>query len=158
VRINRGRLSLEEIAEKALEVDAEKVMVVDRWEKGAGKIEFFEVVSDGLRIILPAVYLRSMRFRRDFGEQMPSGRRIESIAIAAASKENFEIKKFEDVLSRFFRIPVLSLEEAANDNWDVVMQFLIDYSERAIITFRLIPEHIEIGPRIEISHLVWELM
>jgi hypothetical protein len=41
--------------------------------------------------------------------------RIKSVAIATSSKENFEAKKIENVLSGFFSVPVLSSDEAVND-------------------------------------------
>ena len=88
VRINRGKLSLEGVAETALESDAVKVMLFDRWEKGFAKIEFFEVEQDGLKSVPLTVYLNSARFRRDFGEQLSKGKRIDSVAINSVSKEN----------------------------------------------------------------------
>jgi rRNA maturation protein Rpf1 len=157
VQINRGKLSLEGIAEKALELDVEKVMVVDRWKGGPGKMEFFEVRQGGLEGAPPIIYLRSVKFRRDFGEKMPKVRRIKSVAMAVSSKENFEVKKTENALSAFFVVPTLSFEEAVNSKYDVVMQILTDSSNRITITFKLVPELAEVGPRIEISYLVWEL-
>jgi len=157
VQINRGKLSLKGIAEKALELDAEKVMVVDRWKGGPGKVEFFEVRQGGLEGVFPTIYLRSVKFRRDFGEKMLRGRRIRSVAMAVSPKENFEVKKTEKALSAFFGVPTLSLEEAVNGKYDIVMQILTDSSNSIIITFRLVPELVEVGPRIEISYLVWEL-
>lgn len=157
VQINRGKLSLEGIAEKALELDIEKVMVVDRWKGGLGKMEFFEVEQDGLETAPPIIYLRSVKFRRDFGEKMPKGRRIKSVAMAVSPSENFEVRKTEKALSAFFGVPTLSLEEAVNGKYDVVMQILTDSSNCVTITFRLVPELVEVGPRIGISYLVWEL-
>jgi rRNA maturation protein Rpf1 len=132
-------------------------MVVDRWKGGPGKIEFFEVRQDGLESVPPIIYLCSVKFRRDFGEKMHKGRRIKSVAMAVSSKENFEIKKTEKALSAFFGVPTLSLEEAVNSKYDIVMQILTDSSNRITITFRLAPEMVEVGPRIGIAHLVWEL-
>lgn len=156
MRINRGKLSLEAVAEEAAEFDVDKVIIVDRWEKGFGKIEFFEVGHGGLTNVLPTVFLRSVKFRRDFGEQMPTGRKIKSVAIAVASKENFEIEKFRDFLASFFDVHAVSLDETMSDNYDVVMQIIMDYSKRMTITFSLIPKLVEVGPRIEILHLAWE--
>jgi len=157
VQINRGKLSLEGIAEKALELGIEKAMVVDRWKGGPGKIEFFEVRQDGLEAVPPIIYLRNVKFRRDFGEKMLKGRRIKSIAIAVSPSESFEVKKIEKAFSVFFGISSLSLDEAVNRKYDAVMQILADSSNCIAITFRLVPELVEVGPRIGISHLVWEL-
>lgn len=156
VRINRGKLSLERMAEKALESGAEKVIVIDRGEKGLGKIEFFNLRQDGLESFPPIIYLHSAKFRRDFEEQMPKKRGMASIAIVASSKRTFEVEKLEKALSSFFDVPILSVEEAVNGKYNVAMQILARSSNSVNITFRLIPKLIEIGPQIGISHLVWK--
>lgn len=156
MRINRGKLSLREVAEKALELGVEKVVIIDRWDKGFGKIEFFEVGHNGLTNAMPIVYLQSVKFRRDFGEQKATVRKAESVAVAVSSKENFEVKKFEEFLASFFNIPALSLPEVLNSDYDVAMQISIEPLERIAIAFRLIPELVEVGPRLKISHLAWK--
>jgi hypothetical protein len=95
--------------------------------------------------------------RRDFGENAARGRRIKSIAITASQRSSLEVKRLENVLSEFFGIPVLSLKEIYNREFDAAMQVLADQSNRIIITFKLIPELVEVGPQIRISRLVWEL-
>jgi rRNA maturation protein Rpf1 len=157
VQINRGKLSLEGIAEKALELGVEKVMIVDRWKGEPGKMEFFELRQGDLESTPPIIHLCGIKFRRDFGEKMPKERRIKSVAMAVSSKENFEVKKTEKALSAFFGVPTLSLEEAVNGKYDIVMQILTYSSNCITITFRLVPELAEVGPRIGISYLVWEL-
>jgi rRNA maturation protein Rpf1 len=156
LRINRGKLSLEGVAEKTWECEAERAVILDRWEKGFGKIEFFAVGQSGLTHLQPTVCLSGVRFRRELC-LMPKGTKIESAAIAVSSKGNCETKRFENVLSEVFNFPLLSLEEAVNRSYDIAIQVLSETSKRMAITSILIPEQIEIGPRMEISHLVWEL-
>jgi len=156
MRINRGKLSLEGIAEKALELAIERVMIVNRWKGGPGKIDFFEIRQDGLNAFPPIIYVRNIKFRREFGKGAP--KRIDSVAIATSPKQNFEIKKFENALSGFFDVPILSLEEAINGKHDAIMQVLADSLNCITITFRIIPELVEDGPQIGISHLVWWLI
>jgi rRNA maturation protein Rpf1 len=156
MRINRGKLGLREVAEKALELGVEKVVIIDRWNKGFGKIEFFEVGHNGLTKAMPIVYLQSVKFRRDFGEQNATVRKTKSIAAIIGSKENFETRKFEEFLADFFNVPALSLPEVLNNNYDVAAQISTEPFERMTITFRLIPELVEAGPQLTISHLAWE--
>lgn len=156
VRINRGKLSLEEMAEKALELGIEKVVVIDRWEKGMGIIEFYEVGQDGLKQVSPIVHVSNVKFRRDFVERTVRERKVKSIAIAVSSKRRFETKKFEDFLSSFFEIPVVLFQEALIGGCDAVMQISADSTNRITATFRYVPELIEIGPQIAISKLVWK--
>lgn len=152
--MNRGKLSLEGIVEKALKFYAEKIIVIDRWKYGLARIEFFEVWKDCLVHIPPIVYVRCAKFRRDFEEKIPK-RKI-SVAIAN-SKKNSEIKRIENFFSSFFNIPVFSLEKVVNERYDAIMQILTNFSDHITITFRLMPHMVEIGPQIDVSHFVWEL-
>jgi len=157
VRINRGKLSLDGVAEKALELGARKVIIVARWEGGSGKIEFFRMSEKGLDAVSPLIYVRAVKLRRDFGENVPRGRRVKSVAIAASKRTSFEVKGLENALSDFFGIPILSLKEIYNRKFDAVMQILKDSSNHMIITFKFVPELVEVGPQIKVSHLDWEL-
>lgn len=157
VRTNRGKLSLEGIAEKALKLDAEKVMIIDRWKGGSGKMQLFRISEKGLDAVPPIIYLSGIKLRRDFGGNMPRGRRIKSIAITVSPKPLLEAKKFGNALSEFFSIPILSPEEAVDKKYDAAIQISTDPSTNIIVTFKLIPELVEVGPQIRISRLIWEL-
>jgi len=157
VRVNRGKLSLGGVAEKALELDAEKAIIIGKWRGESGKIEFFRTSAKGLVVIPPLIYVKGVRLRRDFEENVPRGRRIRSVAIAASERTSLEVKRLESVLSEFFNVPVFSLEEICDRKFDAAMQISADRSNRLVVTFRLIPEFVEVGPQIRVSHLVWEL-
>jgi rRNA maturation protein Rpf1 len=157
LRVNRGKLSMEEVAEKALKFNAGKAAIVDRWKGGPGKIQLFRVGEKGLEGIPPIIYLKAVKLRRNFGEAMPRGRRIKSLAMVRFDKNFLEIERLENALSRFFGILPISFEEASSGDCDAVMQIVRDKLGRPIIMFRLIPELVEVGPRIVISHLVWDL-
>jgi len=149
-------MSLEEVAEKALEFDAEKVVIIDRWRQGFGRMEFFYVKQHGLEGAPPILCVCNAKFRRDFGEATPRGRRIRSIAFATTRKKEAAIGKLEDFLSDFLGIPMLSLEEAKSGEYDAVAQILSTPSKTLTLTFRLLPELVEIGPKIGIAYVVWE--
>jgi rRNA maturation protein Rpf1 len=155
IRINRGKLSLEGIAEKSIEVNAEKVLIIERWKFGVGKIQLFYVKPIGLERVPPTIYVRHVRFRRDLAAEMMRGRRIKSIAMAASLHKNAEVMKLEKALSDFLTLQVLSLEEVVNRKYDAAMQIKTTSQKDLIITFMLLPELVEIGPQIWVSHLVW---
>jgi hypothetical protein len=111
-----------------------------------------------LEWVPPIIYLCNAKFRRDFGEKIPLDRRVKSVAMVVSSSKNSEVKKTENALSAFFGVPTLSLEEAVNGKYDIVMKILTDSSNSITIMFMLVPKLAEFGPRIGISHLVWELM
>lgn len=155
VRINRGKLNIEGIAEKSLEHSAEKVMIIERWKFGLGKIQLFNLKPEGLKKVPPTIYLRNAKFRRNLAEEMMKGRRIKSLAIAASPHGNSEVKKLEKALSDFFAIPIFSLKEAINRKCDAAMQIKTSPRKDLIITFMLLPELVEVGPQIWVSHIDW---
>ncbi len=53
VRINRGKLSLEGIAERTSTFHADRGIIVDRWSGGPGKIELFQTGPQGLIPVSP---------------------------------------------------------------------------------------------------------
>jgi len=134
------------------------MMIVDRWNAGVGKMKFFDMKHDDLESVPPIIFLRNVKFRSDFGEKTPKERRMKTVAIMTSSKENFDIRRLENLLASFLEVSVLSLEEAVNSKCSVVMQILGNSLNGMVITFRLVPELVEIGPRIKTSHVVWELV
>ncbi|MEM3702996.1 MAG: hypothetical protein QXX79_01035 [Candidatus Bathyarchaeia archaeon] len=156
LRINRGKLSLEGVAEKALELKAEKVLVVNRWKGGPGKIELYVVSGKGLQPLPPLIYLKGVKLRRDFLKILGKERKIKSVAIEALINPTVNVKKLEEALSKFFGIPLISYGEACG-GYDALMQIKLEPSGGITLTFKIVPENAEIGPRMRISHLIWDL-
>jgi len=157
VRINRGKMSLGGVAEKALELDAEKAIIIGKWRGDSGKIQFFRTNAKGLDVVPPLIYVKGVKLSRDFEKNALGRRRLKSVAIAASETSSLEVKRLENALSEFFNVPVFSLEEICDRKFDDAMQISVDLSNRIIVTFKLIPELVEVGPQIRVSHLVWEL-
>ncbi len=157
LRVNRGKLSRMGIAEKALELNAEKVAVIDRWKGGPGKIQLFRVVGgEGLKLIPPIIYLRGVTLRREIPGAIIRGRRIKSMAILESQGATSDIEKFKNACSEFFEIPIISQSEVLGGKYDAFMKIFTDKVGYLIVTFILLPEKIETGPRMKISHLIWE--
>jgi len=154
LRINRGKLSLEGLAAKALELGAKKVIIVDRWKGGPGKIELYQL-EGRLQPVPPLIYLRGVKLRREF-QTMPRGRRIKSTAIMTSLKPSQEVSRLEKALSDFLGIPIISSEDDFR-NYNAIMQMTTNSAGELIVTFKLLPENMEIGPRMRISHLIWDL-
>lgn len=146
-------MNRDELIEKALSVNAQKVMVIDRWQEGIGRINFFEIQFNNLVGVFSTIFVQGAKFRRDFEEEAPRGRRIKSIVVAASVKEDLEINKLEGMFVKFFNIPLMSIEEAINAKNDATIQFLRDNANRLTIKFMLLPELKEVGPRLYISYM-----
>jgi len=152
VRINRGKLSLDGIAERALELNADRVIVVDRWKGGPGKIKLFQVEPAGLTPISPLMYVTGIRLQREFEAWTKA---VRSLAVTTAPENPPEITKIAQDLSNFLNFPMLSIGEAAS-KYQASMHVSHNASGRSQITFMLLPQMVETGPRITISRAVWE--
>jgi len=152
VRINRGKLSLDGIAEKALELNADRVIVVDRWKGGPGKIELFRVEPAGLTHVPPLMNVAGIRLQREFETETKT---VRSLAVTTAPENPPEITKIAENLSNFLNFPMSSIDGAAS-KFQASMHVSYNASGRIQITFLLLPQMVEIGPRITISSVVWE--
>ncbi|RLI22700.1 hypothetical protein DRO54_00540 [Candidatus Bathyarchaeota archaeon] len=155
IRINRGKLSREGLAEKAFELEADRVIVVNRWKGGPGKIELFNV-EESLVGVPPLIYIRGIKLQREMG--FPKSRPFSSMAITSNyALQDKEIPKLADALSNFLQVPMAKPNEIVEKKYQVLMSIRRDAMERIRVTFFKLPENREIGPRITVSHLIWSL-
>jgi U3 small nucleolar ribonucleoprotein protein IMP4 len=152
VRVNRGKMSLDGVAEKAIEVDADRVVVVDRWHGGPGKISLFQISSNGLTPVPPLMLIKSINLRRELNE----ARRGSKSSVITLDSKNSELTRIAAHLSTFFGLPVLPLDEASK-NYRASMHFSFDSSRHIQITFTSLGRMVEIGPRVTFSKLVWDV-
>ncbi|KPV64305.1 MAG: putative Brix domain-containing ribosomal biogenesis protein [Candidatus Bathyarchaeota archaeon BA2] len=152
VRINRGKLNLDGIAERALELKADRVIVVDRWKGGPGKINLFRVEAAGLTSVHPLMYVAGIRLQREIEAEAKA---VRSLVVTTAPKNSPEVTKIAENLSNFLNFPLSSIDEAAS-KYQASMHVSHNASGRIQITFMLLPQMVETGPRIIISRVVWE--
>ena len=153
VRVNRGKMSLDGVAERAIEVDADRVVVVDRWRGGLGKINLFRISSTGLKSVPPLMLISGIRLQREFKE---GTKRARSSAITMKPEDSAELERIAGRLSQYFDLSVLPVDEAAR-KYGASMHFSFDSSRRLQITFMRLQQMVEIGPRVTLSKLVWEV-
>jgi len=89
VRINRGKLNIEGIAEKSLEHSAEKVMIIERWKFGLGKIQLFNLKPERLKKVPPTIYLRNAKFRRNPGRRNDEGKKDKIVSNSSLTTRKF---------------------------------------------------------------------
>lgn len=153
VRVNRGKMSQDGVAEKAIEVDADHVIIVDRWQGGPGRINLFQVTSNGLTSVSPLILLSGIRLRREINEKT---RRVQSSVVTIEPTASPEIEKAAGIISQFLGLPVMSLSEATEAH-RVSMHFSLDSKKRLRITFMVLGRMVEIGPRLTLSRLIWDV-
>lgn len=153
LRANRGKSSLDNLAEKALEYEAGKVIICDRWKGGLGKIQLFEVGGSGFVQFYPLICVKKVNLRRTFGHVRSKA--VKSLILQTEGELSFEAHKLADALSHFFKIPRLTTDKTLSPNAQTIMQISLDAARRIQITFLHTSRKIEIGLRITISHLIW---
>lgn len=155
VRINRGKLSLDGIVEKTLELNANQVIIVDRWKGGPGKIELFKIGQEGLVPVPPIMYVSSIKLRREFDRAKTKP--VRSLIITTSSENSNEIIRIARSLSNFLNVPRSQMDKAVLKS-KTSMHISTNGLHRTQVTFMLLlPENVEIGPRITLSHVVWEI-
>ena len=151
VHVNRGKMSRNLVAEKAIGHNLDCVAIVDRWHGNPDKIEFFRIDKSGLVPVPPILYIADIRLQREFTIKNPKTNC--SVAILKQFDSSMAIV---DSLSKILHIPVLSEKEAAG-NYLVAMQISCYATHRIQMTFILLPQKVEIGPRISLRRISWEL-
>jgi U3 small nucleolar ribonucleoprotein protein IMP4 len=155
VRVNRGKLSLDGIVEKTLELNANQVIIVDRWKDGPGKIEFFKVGQEGLVPVPPIMYVSRIKLRREFDKVKTKP--VRSLTITTSSENSNEILRIARSLSNFLNVPLSQMDKTVS-KFKISMHISTNDLHRTQVTFMLcLPENVEIGPRITLSHVAWEI-
>ncbi|RLI07175.1 hypothetical protein DRO32_04300, partial [Candidatus Bathyarchaeota archaeon] len=144
VRVNRGKMSLEDVAEKAWEIGADRVILVARWKGNPGKICLYEVGDEGLRPFPPLIYIYGIKLRRDMGVKLG---KVGSLAVAATPGR----ERLGRALADFLRAPLLAEEEGAR-SLDVILRVGPDVERYAVMSF-FRPDGREVGPRVRVRHL-----
>ena len=153
VRVNRGKMSQDGVAEKAIELEADRIITVDRWHGSPGKINLFQVSSSGLKPISPLMLLYGIRLRREFKE---GATRVRSSVITVEPKTSPELERIAQNMSNYFGLPIQSLSEASEDH-QTSMHLSFDSARRIQITFLDLQQMVEVGPRVILSNLIWEV-
>jgi U3 small nucleolar ribonucleoprotein protein IMP4 len=153
VRVNRGKMSLDGVAEKAIEYEADRIIMIDRRPGGSGRINFFQITPTGPNSFPPIMMVAGVKFRREFKE---GTRRIKSSVITVEPEDSYELQRIADHLSQFLGLPVLSADDVSGKT-GVSLRLSFGISRRPQISFLQLQRMVEIGPRVTLSKLVWEV-
>ncbi len=146
IRVNRGKMSLRDLAEYAIEEGFKRVFIVDRWKGGPGRLRLYMLGDEGIVQIPPQIYIKGIKLRREF----KIGRKIIKSLAIIRSQISTEALKLTETLSRFFNIPLTDREEG----YDAIIKIVKAEDQMLRLSFY---QKVEIGPRIKISHMVWDL-
>jgi rRNA maturation protein Rpf1 len=135
-------MSMNQLAETALEHSSDHVIIVERWQGNPDKIEFFSTGSTGLIPVSPILYIASIRLQREFATKKLNP--THSVVITKPVDMSLEVA---DSLSKIFNLPMLP-ETEASAKYSVAMHVSCDANRRVQITFMQLPQKMEVGPRI----------
>ena len=145
-------MSLCEVVERASELGAEKIVIIDRWQGGPGRIRLIKTSGEVVTKITPSIYISGIILRRELGA---TRKRTHSVFIDGTDGGGQEIEALKETLSDFFCIPVMD-PNGSSAQYKATMRISMDSSNRLMISFYTVPNGIEIGPRITVSHVAWE--
>ncbi len=152
-RINRGKSNLDTIAERALQHQAQKIIITDRWKGNLGKIQLYTMGGTGLTPCYPIIYVKNVKLRRDFGHQ--KAKTTKNLTIQTDTN-NLEAQKLADTLSHFLSIPPQLPKLLHPTSRQTTIHISLNTANRIQITFLQTPQKVEIGPRITVAHLAWK--
>lgn len=151
-RLNRGKMSLHEVGEKATELGADKIVVIDRWRSGFGRIRFLKA-NGRVSQVPPCIYIRSTKPQREFdAPRKPS----QLLLIDGTNVKNPQAESLREGLSNFLGLPLMEAHGAPPE-YRAAMRLEVDSSRAIRLSFYVLPENAEIGPRITVSHVEWEI-
>lgn len=156
VRVNRGKMSLTSLAEKAIEEGADRVVVVEEWQGNPAKLLFFTLAESGLSQTPPTIIIRSVKLQRDFGTRKERIGKAIGVALLDVSS-GAEGQKLASALSRFLHIPIYTQADTAMLRGRNALAVMVDHSTRIRLCFASFLRMTEIGPSITVSKLIWEV-
>ncbi|MDQ1278966.1 MAG: small nucleolar ribonucleoprotein [Thermoproteota archaeon] len=147
IRINRGKLSIRCLAEKAIEYKADRVIIIDRRQGGPGRIQFYKNVFGQLELTSPNIYLKRVKLQEELGQKtFIRG----SMVVTSSWNSEKKIKELAFQLSNFFRIPYLENFDNSDFKASIHVSPLSEYETE--ISFKMPPKAKEVGPTLIVQY------
>jgi rRNA maturation protein Rpf1 len=153
IRVNRGKMSLDALAEKALELEADRVIVVEKWRDKFAQLSLFKMSPTGLLPVAPVICLSNVSLRRELSK---GTKRHMSSVVTVPQGASSEVERTALQISQFLRLPLMRLDDAVEEH-RASLHFAFNSSRSIRATFMLLGRMVEIGPRLTVSKLVWNV-
>ena len=151
IRINRGKLSFPEIIGKVLDAQADRLIIVERWKGGPGKIQFYQISSE-VTLLPPLLILASVKMQIDFGRKILLSN---NIAVTVTDNPPKNIQDLAKFLSQFLKIP-LSTKKSSKEKFKTTLHITPIPNAEARNQFNAPPKGSEVGPRLIVKKAVWK--
>jgi rRNA maturation protein Rpf1 len=146
IRMNRGKLNIQGVAEKAIEYKADRVLIIERYKGGPGRILFYTIIAEKLNKLPMKTHLKGIKTQSELGERTAIK---EGLAITASTNLNTKIKKLAVFFSNFFRIPYL--EQNYCQKAKASMHFSLITKNEVKLSFTMPTIIKEVGPKLIIK-------
>lgn len=147
VRVNRGKMSLGQVAMEALSHEADRIIIVER-EKGLpSKILFFFIQKEQLVHFNPVIYIKGVKTQDQIGRK---SRYLSGVALTISIKEGNNILKLANALSLFLRLKLVQ-----NPSEIQKFEASLHVSESKIAVTSP-PKRKEIGPILFLKKVMWQ--
>jgi len=151
IRINRGKLSFPEIIGKVFDAEADRLIIVERWKGGPGRIQFYQISPEVTRLP-PLLILGGVKMQIDFGRKRRLSKNIAVTVTDDPPKNILDLAKF---LSQFLKVP-LSAKKSSEEKFTTALHISPIPDGEARIQFNAPPRGTEVGPRLIVKKAVWE--
>ncbi|MFH1328883.1 MAG: hypothetical protein ABIH76_08630 [Candidatus Bathyarchaeota archaeon] len=149
-RANRGKLSMNGLANLALILRVKYILVIGRWKGGPGKIEFYMASKRGLNQIPPIIFIGDYHLQREYGI---THKKVKRGGILSAF--NPELQKISKALSEILNMPIIS-----HNQWEGYQAYMhVSNIKQNLtkLTFFSCKENLEIGPSLILRIIKWEI-
>lgn len=151
-RMNRGKSNMDSLAERALEREATKIIIIDRWKGNIGRMKLFEIGDSGLVQEYPIIHIRNVSLPGKHKAMLPGT--VRSLVIQLEGGTPAQAKRLTDDLWRFFETSPETAKRIQAENNQITMQIS---AQRPFIQISLVKgkQRPETGLRLDVSHLTW---
>jgi len=162
IKVNRGKMSIKDVTAKTLELNANAAIIISVYRGNPGKIWFLQVTEHSYGWVPPDILLAGVKLQREFGYfKVPPFRKL---AITVAEEAENQLKKLAKTLSDILKVPLIYVKTNYNElleqqtkDFDVLLYISDDPQFKAAITFIQTIDGNEVGPRIHIKKVFWQI-
>jgi len=156
-------MSIKDVAARTLELNANIAIIISVYRGNPGKIWFLYVTENSYQWIPPDILLAGVKLQREFGPIKIST--PHKLAIMVSKEAEEEQKKLAESLSKILESTLIygspnqenNIVECKTKGFDIILYINSDPQFKAVLKFIQTANNIEIGPRIRIKKMFWQI-
>ncbi|MCS7364224.1 MAG: hypothetical protein NDF54_02140 [archaeon GB-1867-035] len=150
VRVNRGKMSLIDVALRALEYNADRIILVSVFKGNPGRIRFFSVSRGSFVEIPPIINILGVKLLREFRDSKMI--RASSLVILPIGEEA-DLLEFSSSLADALKAKVLSSPNINDFSTDTAF-LRVEHGRRSLYNLAFVDKfNVPIGPLIRVKSI-----